>query len=391
MCYNMICLIPTHNQSSYILDIVEGFESQIIKPSMIFFILDRCTDNSLDIIKSIKSSIPIDYVEKKTGKNFSAGNTRNFGFSVYKSRYGIPDKVLFMDGDCIPNRYVISEHIENLNRIDAPSVSCGRRKAYDKNGIDVGDRRDTDYNNLMNEKDTRDVIFSNRNGKLLHSLIYHKDFVATHSCNLSMNKKAIDLCININNRISTTKEDQIFNSRFDGTWGYEDNFIGLLLFVTNGYIFSCSNKSFVEHKYHKTRVRIRSRKNKRIFDALSHKLKKLIEFDNTYSDTIIQTDVLLDTSLCSMQNGLYMSYFDTNNINIVKGSTIYDLLVNSNKIKFDYLNTSESKKYLQLFFARNTYKKIIDSYNKCNCNKAMQDFKKVMKTYVSISNNNIIY
>lgn len=393
--HDMICVIPIHNQSDYIYKLIEGFESQIIKPSMLFFVLDRCNDNSKEIIKSIKSDIPIDYVEKTFGKKFSAGSTRNYGVSIYKERYGFPKNVLFVDGDCVPNKYVISDHIENLNRIDAPIVSCGRRVAYNKDTVDVGDRRDSDFNNLLKISNSKGIIFHQKNGKLLHSSLYHDSFVATHSCNLALNNKAIQLCCEMNQLLySNSKEEQIFNSRFDGIWGYEDNFVGQLMFMTKGYIFACSDKSFVEHKYHKSNTqKFNLRKNYRVFRALTSKLKLIINYKKEYTNNIININLFPNNNnnniFCDNSQITNNSYSNLESIDVIKTNDIYDSIIDNKWFGLDYFDDEYYNNYLATFHSRNKIEEINNkkhNYKDLSNEELINQIKKILKTYITIEN-----
>ena len=112
----MICvIIPSHNQEKHILDIIKGYEEQHIKPNVVLFVLDRCSDNSKNILDNIISNLNIRYIEKDFGDNFSAGMTRDFGVDYIQHNYNY-EMIVFTDGDCVPSKNLIREHLDNINK-----------------------------------------------------------------------------------------------------------------------------------------------------------------------------------------------------------------------------------------------------------------------------------
>ena len=70
-------------------------------PDLLLFVLDRCSDNSLEIISSIKTKLNLQWIVKTVGDNFSAGMTRDVGVDFVKElNY---EMILFTDGDCVPS------------------------------------------------------------------------------------------------------------------------------------------------------------------------------------------------------------------------------------------------------------------------------------------------
>ena len=86
-------------------------------------------------------------------------------------------------------------------------------------------------------------------GRIIISNQLSLNTIFTYSCNLAFNKSAIELCKDVNSKLSNDK-DRVFNSMFDGKWGGEDNLISHILYRTGGWILMCDNKSWVEHIYH---------------------------------------------------------------------------------------------------------------------------------------------
>lgn len=377
----MVCIIPSHNQTKYIKHIIDGFNKQIVLPSMIFFVFDRCKESIKELSK-INSNIPIDFVEKENGVSFDAGATRDFGLSKYIEKYGMPEHVLFTDGDCIPNEYVIAEHIENLNRIDTPILSCGRRIQYDKNDKSLGDKRDFHLDKFFREK-LPNTVFTSKNGKLCHNEFFNNYSCISHSCNLAINRKAIELSYMVNKLLNC--ENRIFHKTFDGRWGGEDNFIGQIIFATTGYIFACSNKSHVIHKWHPTSNHIHYNNfNLKKCKFFLRDVKRLIHKGIIPSDNIIdlyknhiEIDIIFDDVGKII---LHDSYGINEKINIIKKNNIYDDLVKYSIDKTEFNDKKLKEEYIKLFYSRNVNIKYFDKHIKYVKSKEYQlEFKNFLK------------
>ena len=90
-----IVIIPSHNQSKNIERIVSGYENQTLKPDLVLFVLDRCSDNSLEILENINTELNLKWLVKETGENFSAGLTRDFGVEWVLENYPEYEMILF--------------------------------------------------------------------------------------------------------------------------------------------------------------------------------------------------------------------------------------------------------------------------------------------------------
>jgi len=263
-----VVIVPSHNQAKHIQDIVTAYEGQTVKPDLLLFVLDRCSDNSAQILLNIKSSLNLEFIEKQHGSNFSAGMTRDVGIE-YIEKYDY-DFVIFTDGDCIPNEFVVEEHIRNLKRTSKHAVSCGKRMYQLESGEWIDDGR-----NQM------DVFTSNGRVHLNRFFVTH--MIVTYSCNLAFNKAAIKICKDVN--IKLKGGNRVFNSIFDGGWGGEDDFIGYCIYMTGGYIITCSNESMVHHYYHKTYDKDLTMKMCKLKD-LYHRLSELISNGDVSGETV---------------------------------------------------------------------------------------------------------
>ena len=320
----MIVIVPSHNQASNIKEIVEAYEAQTIKPEVLLFVLDRCTDNSEEILNSINTSIELKWIIKIEGCNFSAGMTRDYGLRYIEANYKDYDCVLFTDGDCIPTNNVIENHIKTLSQTKKHAVSCGRRLMQLESGS-------------CEEYDERDewaygMSFTNKNARLIIANYLTTDSILTYSCNLAFNRKAIDVIKSINYKL--TNNYRLFNSSFDGVWGGEDCFVSYCIYKTNGYILLCSKDSYVKHAYHKSSI-------KDLY-AMKEKLKEL-------SNEL--TNLIFNNEICGfIENVDYYDYrvFSSNYIEMLEKieciKTIYSYLnTNIDETIFGYFTSSNLK------------------------------------------------
>jgi len=239
----LICVVvPSHNQGKYISRIIRGYESQTVSPDLLLFVLDRCNDDSENIIRNTKTNLNVRYINKISGKNFSAGMTRDYGVTYIESYFPEYKTIIFTDGDCIPNENVVSLHLKNTNQSNKSIVSCGYRINETETGEWEKDKRFT-HTDICNDKKLGRVVLSKK---------LTIDSILTYSCNFAMNKKAIETCKNINFVLS--EKNRVFNPEFDGEWGGEDNFISNCIFRTGGYILLATEECSCYHYYHKESV-----------------------------------------------------------------------------------------------------------------------------------------
>ena len=262
----IIAIIPTHNQQKHIENIIRSYEKQTLRPDLLLFVLDRCSDNSEYILKNISSDLNVSYTIKDCGENFSAGMTRDFGVDkiLESEEYKNYDMILFTDGDCYPNETVVEDHWYNCSLRKEPIVSCGMRLKQNEKG----EYQDDERNGRWAEGQT----FVNRNGRVIISRALSLDNILTYSCNLAFNHSAIDLCKNINLQLSGI--ERVFNPEFDGEWGGEDNFISDCLFRTGNWITLTDKRSFVKHDWHPESFRNMNRIT--LWKSLSERLSSFI-------------------------------------------------------------------------------------------------------------------
>lgn len=261
-----IVIVPSHNQEQHIEKIIRGYENQTIIPDLLLFVFDRCSDNSLEVIQSISTTLNLKWIVKETGENFSAGLTRDFGIDFIKENYDY-SMIVFTDGDCVPSEKLIEKHLENINQTNQSIVSCGLRKLETQDGSWKDDER-------LNPNWVNGYSFTDRNGRLILSKEFCLNNLFTYSCNLAFNKNAIELCRNINKNINGI--ERVFSPVFDGSWGGEDDFISHCLFRTGNWICLTDKECFVNHFYHEESFKNIEKKN-RLVQEQSFELEYFIK------------------------------------------------------------------------------------------------------------------
>lgn len=247
-------IIPIHNQGKYIKDILSHYEKQTMLPDELVFVLDRCTDNSNDILKEIDTNkFKIFWYIKEDGEGHQAGAARDFALSIHSDS----DFYIFTDGDCLPTELVVQKHVEALS-FDHPILSVGKRECYDQYGNCCGDTR-THFCESLFDADT-----------VLLERSYSSHLNIAYSCNFALNKKGVELCKGINKRLSNS--DRLFNSEFDGKYGFEDEMIGFQLFHFGGFVSVCHKDAHVKHMWHPTNPSSRNN-NDLIFSKLHNDIK----------------------------------------------------------------------------------------------------------------------
>lgn len=262
-----IVIIPSHNQVKHIKSIIENYEKQTLLPDLLLFVLDRCEDNSEEVLKSTVCKLRIEYIIKETGENFSAGLTRDFGVDYIQKNYPEYEMIIFTDGDCIPSNKLVELHYENINQSNKSIVSCGMRNKQKESGEWEEDER-------LSPLWINEFSFTDKNSRLIVSNPLALDNIFTYSCNFAFNKNAIELCQNINYKLS--KSTRVFNPEFDGSWGGEDSFISHCLYRTGNYILLTSKDCYVNHFWHEEVSKKNNSKKKMLQNLLSKRLERLI-------------------------------------------------------------------------------------------------------------------
>jgi hypothetical protein len=151
--------------------------------------------------------------------------------------------VVMIDGDCIPETDLIKSHYE-INNIDVPSITCGRRREEPYKWLD---QRDVD------KKLASLNLFTSGNGYLIQNQELLQRSTIIWTCNVGMNKQAIELVKKLNKKYYGRSE--VFNSEFLGSWGAEDIFLGIQASMLKIFVSMITGeKAGVRHIHHERPV-----------------------------------------------------------------------------------------------------------------------------------------
>lgn len=245
-------VIPFKNDKSNLEKIVHGISQQTRLPDLVIFVLDRISiDLSNEIIEFIKQSkianitnvhientIPkyIGNTPNKGDDLFLAGHMRNIGTNISLSS-GI-DNIIFIDGDCIPQKTLVDSHLKVLSK-DIPVLTVGRRRELAHKWMD---RREVDAH-------LSSLNLFRKGGVVINNPSLLEQCLIVWSCNIGLNKRAIELLQKFNLRYY--RREELFSSEFNGRWGGEDSFLGIQAIYCKVFITTLGDiASGVEHIDH---------------------------------------------------------------------------------------------------------------------------------------------
>jgi MoaA/NifB/PqqE/SkfB family radical SAM enzyme len=240
-------IVLIHNQAVNLPRLTAAYRGLSEKPDLFVFVCDKCTDSSVCDLKTFSDSIgtPISIIEVHDSDSFAAGKNRDRGLAEAESKLG-KCNVVFLDGDCVPNQDLIKLHREaQETNQDFPTVSIGSRHNEAKNASRI--IIDTRHSHFK----FHDEIFAKDTLRLVTSRSPAFSRMLTWSCNLGLNAKAIELfktCI-----FHLSNERRIFHPAFDGSWGGEDDFIGLMASYLGCAVVSLPQGADTVHIWHESR------------------------------------------------------------------------------------------------------------------------------------------
>lgn len=234
--FSVITLI--HDQAENLPIVLRAYSEQSIQPSQYIFVLDRCTDQSENILKNFLPISEVIILKNEKGSDFLAGYCRDLALNETGGN------VLFLDGDCVPTVNVFEEILKSLDSTE-PTISIVKR---------------------LNEKENHDGFYPDTREtspwykewvfKEHKNIIEHKELarvrMLTWSCSLGLNRAAISVIKEINKEIGLGR--RLFPSSFDGKWGGEDDHIGHVAMFTDMKIIAISPEHYVTHIWHKPRT-----------------------------------------------------------------------------------------------------------------------------------------
>jgi len=183
MIFNIVVI--SKNQDSFLENMVKQLDIQFPGIRRIF-VLDRCEDVSVALLKSLKEP----YIENKEGKGFLAGKMRDIGLSYL----GV-ENTFFLDGDRIPVNFstpIISKALE----------------LYDMclSSIEIDPFRKRFFKDFFTLNLNQDCAFT---------------------CGLCIRKEMIK-------KILTIQGGRLFHPAFDGVYGEEDAYLADVVLYLNG-------------------------------------------------------------------------------------------------------------------------------------------------------------
>lgn len=232
--FNTITLI--HNQEKNLAQLLESYSLQSIKPGTFIFVLDRCSDNSESIIREFSNSFNAVIIKNLNGSDFMAGYCRDLAYSKFPN---LP--AIFLDGDCIPSPDLFSEFSKEFFR-NSNGIVLGSRKLESLTG-------EIQEDNRVRLPWLKGRIFNEHNTSISNTF-FAKPGMLTWSCCLGITPFAANLISNINKTLTGNR--RLFSSTFDGNYGGEDTFVGMISMLYNIPISSISTNHYVLHKWHES-------------------------------------------------------------------------------------------------------------------------------------------
>ena len=232
---NFTTITLIHNQEKNLERVLNSYSLQTLQPDLYIFVLDRCIDNSKNILETFSERFPTKIVENVSGNGFLAGYCRDLGLSYVKN-----SSVLFLDGDCVPTEKIFEENYKVLNT-NEKIITISKRICEQENGDIAEDPR-------ILIPWFKDKIFKKCGNYLIEDMYLSRGAGLTWSCCLGLNFLAINLIKNIIKNI--TGEFRLFNPIFDNKYGCEDDYIGYVAMLFSIPIVSINPENFVKHIWH---------------------------------------------------------------------------------------------------------------------------------------------
>jgi len=202
-------IIPTQNCCHILKRTLIGLSNQLCSKDSFEVIIcdDGSSDNIIKVIQEFHNNINITFLrENRKDHKIRMSTCRNKGIKT--ARYEI---IIVLDADCIPNPFFIQSHLEQHQQTSYPTVVIGLRKF-----IEVK-KEYFDNHNFEELFTLPDIISISNYGRLKDRRLpefnefdnHPMPFNCFHSCNASFLK-------------DQAMEIGLFDTDFDGYWGYED-------------------------------------------------------------------------------------------------------------------------------------------------------------------------
>jgi len=242
-----LLVIVSKDQQQYAEKMNTAIDKLTVKPDGVLVVLERPSPAEINATKHaytnelvsilVSTSLP-EYVGRPQMNfrvpYFCAGHARNLGVK-YANDNGY-DAIIFIDGDCYPEPDLIKAH-NDLLKSDDPVITVGKRNEAKYGWHDQREKNGNFPIPIFNKSDriTREAFFV--------------DSGVLWTCNMGINRKAIDLMTSTNQTLYG--RDELCSSDFCGTWGGEDGFIGLeALYLDISVMPVCAIDAGVRHNEH---------------------------------------------------------------------------------------------------------------------------------------------
>lgn len=233
---NVSVIIPVHNQAENICAIFDALSAQSVIPHEYIVVADRCIDTSVSAVigNAVKLKTRLTLVHRRIDEpGFRAGQVRNLG-----AEHATQDRLLFLDGDCVPCPTWIEAHMAALDEAgDTPAASFGLRKDQRAKGSEEFRNDTRTYRSMI------PIFWVGKNAPVMVKgpVVSH---MTTWSCNLGLNKAARDILVKLNGAVFS-------NELTKGIWGGEDTYLGMQLWDNNSVLIAVDPEpGHVKHLWH---------------------------------------------------------------------------------------------------------------------------------------------
>lgn len=118
---DLTVVIPAHNSADYLQDAIASVEAQTVKPARLIVVENGSTDNSRELLESLRPSCSVDFTVVHTDCP-GVSNARNLGFSLARTPL-----VAMLDADDMYRPGFLACGLEAFNAIDGLVLFFGNR------------------------------------------------------------------------------------------------------------------------------------------------------------------------------------------------------------------------------------------------------------------------